>query len=186
MTVVAQQGDRVLRGRVIEGGAQGRISDARLIAAGKVPLLDGHPFARRDMVFGDTGLDERHQGVETDLAAVEAAYVQVGDAGGMDVRVHQARQHQPTGGVLDPRLGPDQGLGAARRADKDDLAVSYRQRLRGAVRSVDRIDPGVGQHEIGRGGGGERRPDEPSGAGQNGERVFGHRRGSPVNSDRRR
>ncbi len=156
VAVVAQERDRVFGRGAIQGDAQVRRGCARLVAGGEVPLLDRHPVARGDVIAVDAVLDEGRHGLEGEGLALEAADVEVGDPGGVDVRVHQARQHQSPAPVLDLRLRPDQGLGPARRADIDDLAAVHGQGLGGRAGGVFGIDPGVGQHVVGRLGGRDR------------------------------
>ncbi len=131
VAIVAEQHHRPVGRGVVEGGPEGRVGGARLVAVREVPLLHRHPLARRQVVSGDAGLDEGRQTVEVDRLRVQAADVEIGDAGRVNMGVDEARQHQAAAGILDRRRRADPGARAGRRADEGDPAVLDRQRLGG-------------------------------------------------------
>ena len=148
VAVIAQKRDGIVRRGPVEGGAEGGGSGARLIARGEVPLLHRQPFAGLDVEALDAVLNKGDQTIQADGLGIEVAGRDLGYAQGMDVGVHQARQHQPAAGILDLGPGADQGLDRGRIADRDYLALGDRHRLGDRMLSILCVDPGVQHHQI--------------------------------------
>ncbi len=113
--------------------------------------------------------DESGDGVQRDPPALQRADVQVGDAGRVDVGVHQARQDQAPRHVIDLGGGSDVGGRGGGVAGEDDPAVLHRQGLDRAAHAVLGPDPAVGDDKIGgrrRRGGGVGGQDERAQGGQ--------------------